>query len=84
MQTKILSIYALIVSVTLAGVLFSCSSFSIPSFEKFIDNSSKLMTMYCSEGMEDTRAAILHKIRETHPEYPEHGFCGITSPDLIG
>lgn len=84
MQNKLLSIYAAVISILLAGVLFSCSSFSIPTFEKFIDNSSKLMTLYCSEGMAETRASILLKIREKHPEYPEHGFCGITSPDLIG
>lgn len=74
---KVLSIYSAIVTVVLAATLFSCKSFDVPSLERFFDNAQKLKTVYCSDMAAVAREKILSKIRESHPEYPEHGFCGL-------
>lgn len=80
MKLSIQSIYSVIVTICLAAVLFSCSTFNAPTVEHFFSNVQKLKTAYCSETAAPVREAILAKIRESHPEYPEHGFCGMLAP----
>jgi hypothetical protein len=66
-----------ILSGVLIVLLLSCKSLSVPDIKTFFYNVDKLKTAYCAESMADVRAGILAKIHEKHPEYPEHGFCGI-------
>lgn len=77
--------YINVLTITLAAlliaVLLACQSFSLPSVVNFFDNAQKLKQLYCSEIMADVRESILAKIREKHPDHPEHGFCGYVMPE---
>lgn len=73
--TKIYTVAITIVAIVLAA---GCKNFDAPSVTNFFSTVEQLKTAYCAESAADVRAKIIAKIRESHPDYPEHGFCSFT------